>query len=344
MVNLAVVGLGYWGPNLLRNFDQLPSAEVRLAVDRDEAQRSKIARLYPHIRVVDDYELVLKDPEIQAVVIATEAASHYRLAKEALDAGKDVFVEKPITLDVADAEDLVESAERLGRVLMVGHLLVHHPAVKKLRGLMVGGELGPIYYVYGNRVNLGEIRRDESALWSLGPHDISVILYLLSQDPIEVAARGESYIRDGIQDVVFVYLRFEGKTAAHIHLSWLDPHKVRKITVVGSKKMVVFDDMEPTEKVKIYDKGAYRPDYDTYGEYVSLRFGDIHIPRIDGGEPLRGECEHFIECVTGRKTPVTDGRDGLRVLRVLEAAQRSMMSGGAPVKLAQAPKLAPIAG
>lgn len=327
MNKIAVVGLGYWGPNLLRNFDQLPQAEVTLAVDQSDDNLAKVQRLYPHITTTSRFEDALENDDITAVVIATGAAVHYDLAKRALEAGKDVFVEKPITLELDHAEELIEIAEQNGRILMVGHLLLYHSAVQRLKEMITSGELGDVYYLYSTRVNLGQIRKDENALWSLGPHDISVILYLLDEEPVEVTARGEAYIRDGIHDVVFVTMKFPDKKTANIQLSWLDPHKVRKLTVVGSKKMATFDDMESMEKLKIYDKGAYQPDYDTFGEYISLRFGDIHIPKISGGEPLRTECQHFLDCITDRQKPASDGVNGLRVLKVLEAAQRSLDTG-----------------
>lgn len=327
MINLAVVGLGYWGPNLLRNFDQLPGSNVSLAIDQKEKNIQKINRLYPHIATSTNFEEALKRDDITGIIIATSAVTHYELAKKALEAGKDVFVEKPIALRTDHAEELIKIAGSKQKILMVGHLLIYHSAVRMLKELIDSGELGDIYYLYSTRVNLGQIRKDENALWSLGPHDISVILYLLDEEPIEVSARGESYIREGIHDVVFVSLKFPDKITANIQLSWLDPHKVRKLTVVGSKKMVTFDDIESMEKLKIYDKGTYKPDYDTYGEYISLRFGDIHIPKVEGGEPLRSECQHFLDCLGERKAPCSDGINGLKVLRVLEAAQRSLDTG-----------------
>lgn len=333
MVNVAVAGLGYWGPNLLRNFDQLPTADVRYAIDSHEERRQKIQRLYPHIPTSSNFDDALKDDQVQAIIVATGAASHYELAKKALEAGKDVFVEKPITLNVSHAKELVDIAAAKDRILMVGHLLKYHPAVIMLKDYIDKGEIGDIFYAYSTRVNLGQVRKDENALWSLGPHDISVLLYLIDDEPVEVSARGESYLREGVEDVVFVSIKFKSKVGAHMQLSWLDPHKVRKMTVVGSKKMIVFDDMESSEKVRLYDKGAYFPDYDTFGEYISLRFGDIYIPKVDGGEPLRTECQHFVDCVENRTTPISDGLDGLKVLQILDAAERSIKNGGNSVPI-----------
>jgi predicted dehydrogenase len=243
-------------------------------------------------------------------------------------------VEKPLVLDVEEAEELIRLAEQNNRILMVGHLLEYHPIITRLKQMIDADELGNVFYIYNQRVNLGTVRTDENALWNFAPHDISSILYLLGKEPTDVAARGQSYLQDGIEDVVFLTLNFNDKSMAHIHVSWLDPHKVRKITIVGSKKMAVFDDLESSEKLRIYDKGAANgSDYDTFAEYISLRFGDITIPYVKVGEPLRLECEHFLECVRERKQPVSDGYDGLRVTKVLDAAERSLKSNGAPIAI-----------
>jgi predicted dehydrogenase len=283
--------------------------------------------------ITTDYGELLADPEIQAVVVTAPTPAHYELAKAALLTGRHVFVEKPIALAVDEAEDLAALAEARGRVLMVGHLLMYHPAVARLKQMMDGGELGEVYYLYASRLNLGQVRRSENAMWSLAPHDISVALYLLGEEPVAVAAQGLTYLQPGIPDTVFLTLRFASGRAAHIHVSWLDPHKVRRITVVGSQKMAVFDDVDSTEKLRIYDKGVQRPAYDSYGDSLSLRFGDISIPRIDMREPLRLECQHFIDCILNGQTPLSDGRNGVQVLRVLEAGQRSLERGGEPVVL-----------
>jgi predicted dehydrogenase len=269
----------------------------------------------------------------QGVIVTAPTPAHYELAKAALLTGRHVFVEKPIALAVAEAEELVALAEARGRVLMVGHLLMYHPAVARLKQMVDGGELGEVYYLTTSRLNLGQVRRSENAMWSLAPHDISVALYLLGEEPKAVAAQGLTYLQPGIPDTVFLTLRFSSGRAAHIHVSWLDPHKVRRITVVGSQKMAVFDDVDSTEKLRIYDKGVQRPAYDSYGDSLSLRFGDISIPRIDMREPLRLECQHFIDCILHGQRPLSDGRNGVQVLRVLEAGQRSLELGGEPVVL-----------
>jgi predicted dehydrogenase len=289
--------------------------------------------MYPQVKMVDHIKPILEDSDIRGVVIASSAVSHYDLAREVLMADKDVLVEKPMTLDVREAEEIVEIAQKRKRILMVGHLLLYHPVVDRLKEMITRGELGDIYYLYTQRVNLGVIRQDENALLSFAPHDLSVILHLIEDPPVSVSAHGESYIQKGIEDVVFVSLRFADGKMANIHLSWLDPHKMRKITIVGSKKMAVFDDMEVSEKLKIYDRGVGSPSYNTYGEYLSLRFGDITLPSIRMMEPLRVEAEHFIKCIESRQDPKTSGQTGLQVVKILVAAQASLRKGGGPVNL-----------
>ncbi|MEA2078435.1 MAG: Gfo/Idh/MocA family oxidoreductase [Pseudomonadota bacterium] len=334
MVKLAVVGVGGWGKNLARNYFQIPDCELKYICDTDISKLEQLQTQLPGTLTCTRYEDMLEDSEIQALVIATPAPTHYKLCKAALEAGKDVYVEKPFVLDVDEAEELIRLAEQNERILMVGHLLEYHPIITKLKQMIDTDELGNVYYIYNQRVNLGTVRTDENALWNFAPHDISSILYLLGKEPTDVAARGQSYLQKGIEDVVFLTLNFNDKSMAHIHVSWLDPHKVRKITIVGSKKMAVFDDLESSEKLRIYDKGASNSsDYDTFAEYVSLRFGDITIPYVKVGEPLRLECEHFLECVRERKQPVSDGHDGLRVTKVLDAAERSLKSNGVPIAI-----------
>jgi predicted dehydrogenase len=287
----------------------------------------------PRARTVADPEQVAADPSVQAVAVASSAVSHYPLARRFLEAGKDVFVEKPMTLHAAEAEHLVRLAEEGARVLMVGHLLLYHPAVTRLAALVREGALGELRYVYAQRTNLGKVRPDENALWSFAPHDVAVILHLIGRDPVDVSARGEAFLQPGVHDVVFLYLRFPDGHLAHVHVSWLDPHKVRRVTVVGSSKMAVLDDQEPTEKLRVYDKGVDAGSVVDFARSLSVRSGDIWIPRIEGSEPLTLECRHFLECVRTRGRPRSDGRDGARVIRVLEAASRSLAEGGQPVRL-----------
>jgi len=333
MVGIAVVGAGAWGKNHIRVFSEMPDTRLKYICDTDSKKLSSLQKFYPQVRMVEDLDPIIRDPEIQGVVIASSAISHHPLAKEVLMANKDVLVEKPLALNKKDAEELLELAERKKRILIVGHLLIYHPVVDRLKEMVRSGELGKIHYIYTQRVNLGVIRQDENALWSFAPHDLSVILYLLEEEPVMVSAHGESYIQNGIEDVVFLSLRFSDGKMANIHLSWLDPHKLRKITIVGSRKMVVFDDMEASEKLKVYDKGVKNLSYDTYGEYLSLRFGDITIPSIKMSEPLRAEAEHFIQSIESRKEPKTGGRDGLKVVKILMAAQESLKKKGFPVHL-----------
>jgi predicted dehydrogenase len=321
-LNLGLVGLGYWGPNLARNFDDLPGAHLAWLADRDEARLERYAGRYPHARATTSFEDVLADESLDAVVIATPVVTHHELARQALRAGKHVFVEKPLALSAEDAEELVALASERGLVLMPGHLLLYHPAVAKLKALVDSGELGRILYVYGNRQNLGQIRRDENALWSLGAHDLSVVLHLVGEEPVECWARGESFLNEGIEDVVFCYLHFPSGIVAHMHLSWLDPHKMRRMTVVGDGKMAVFDDMALDRKVTVYDKGTEQRT-DTYGEWVT-RTGDISIPKIPNDEPLRLECEHFLALLRGEGDRLDTARAGVAVVRALEQLQASL--------------------
>lgn len=336
VVTVAVAGLGYWGPNLVRALDRIPQVTVKYACDVDEGKRASLATLFPEPRITGDFEELLSDESLDAVAIASPASTHAALVEQAVLAGKDVFVEKPLALSPIDAERVVRLATEHNRILMVGHLLQYHPAVTRLKQIVDSGELGEIYYVYAHRLNLGIVRKDENALWSLSPHDLSVILHLLDQEPLEVQAAGHSYLRKGVEDVVFGILRFADGKMAHLHASWLDPHKERKITVVGSQKMAIFDDMARDEKLRLYDKGVQKAEYtgyESYGEYIGLRFGDIMIPRVPNDEPLKIECEHFVECLVERKQPISDGYSGLRVVRVLDALQRSLENGGSPVAL-----------
>jgi predicted dehydrogenase len=327
-VTVGVVGLGYWGPNLARNFEQLRESRLAWCCELEAAGRERFARQFPGARFTARFDDLLDDPDLDAVALATSVPTHHALARRALEAGKHLLVEKPLALSGQEARDLEALAAATGRILMVGHLLRFHPAVVKLRELVASGALGEVYYVYGNRQNLGKVRSDENALWSLGAHDISVVLHLLDSRPIEVSARGECYLQPGVEDVVFCHLRFASGQIAHLHLSWLDPHKMRRMTVVGSRRMAVFDDMEPERKVTIYEKGAVRE-----RGHITTHTGDIHIPRISNEEPLRIECRHFARAVRDGTRPQTGAAEGVAVVEVLEAAQRSLEAGGEPVRL-----------
>jgi predicted dehydrogenase len=321
-VTVGVVGLGYWGPNLARNFASLPGAELRWICDGDAEQLERAAPRFPGVRPTTDLDELLADEELDAVAIATPVPTHAPLARRSLAAGKHVFVEKPLAQSLADAEQVVADAREHDRILMVGHLLEYHPGVERLKELVDSGELGKVHYIYGNRLNLGKLRADENALWSLGAHDVSVVLRLAGEEPSECHAHGESYMRAGVEDVVFCYLRFPSGLAAHLHLSWLDPHKERRFTVVGSKRMATFDDMAIERKLTVYDKG-FEQDYANYGEYIA-RSGDVWSPSVRNDEPLRLECRHFVDCVAGGEQPRSGGESGLRVVRVLEELQRSL--------------------
>ena len=335
-VKLGQIGLGAWGRNLIRTFSNLPDAKMITGCDSDSERLSTMSSNVPGVNWTKDPHEIIGDPDIEAVIIATPPASHFELASMAMEAGKDVFVEKPLVLSLENGRKLVSLAEANNRILMVGHIMEYHPATLKLKEYIDEEKLGRIYYLYSSRVNLGKVRDIENSLWSFAPHDISLIMYLLGQAPVTVTATGASYLQEKIEDVSFMTLHFPDGIMAHIHVSWLDPHKERKLTIVGSKMMAVFDDTNSSEKIWLYDKGVeMKTDYATYGEYMSLRAGDIVIPRLDSKEPLKTECDHFIDCVKDRARPRSDGYDGLMVLSVLTAAQNSMENGGAPVDIEQ---------
>jgi predicted dehydrogenase len=322
-MKIGVVGLGYWGPNLARNFNAIGGCELAWCCDGSAEALERWAPVFPDARFTGELDDLLDDASLDAVVLATPVPTHGSLAERVLRAGKHCFVEKPLAQSVAEAERAVAAAEETGRTLMVGHLLEYHPGVAKLKEIADAGELGRIHYIYSNRLNLGKLRADENALWSLGAHDVSVLLHLADEEPYELSARGESYMRDGIEDVVFGYLRFPSGLAAHLHLSWLDPHKERRFTVVGSRRMATFDDMDIERKVTVYDKGFDERPGSSYGEYIT-RAGDIYSPAIANREPLRLECEHFVACLREEIRPRSDGASGLRVVRVLEGLQAAL--------------------
>jgi predicted dehydrogenase len=331
-LKLGVVGAGSWGRNHVRTAAGLAEAELAAVCDTNLAVRERLARQYPAVHITGDVSDLLD--RVDAVVIASPAATHARIALQCVGAGKPCLVEKPFTLSTRDAEAVARAATEQRVPVLAGHLLVFHPAVERLRELVQGGELGRIYYLYGLRVNLGQVRADENALWSFGPHDVSVALYLLGEAPVRVAAHGKSYLQPNVEDVVFLTMEFGSGVLAHVQLSWLDPRKERTLTVVGAAKMVVFDDMEAREKLRIYDKGVERPpEYASYGEALSVREGDIFIPKIPNVEPLAAELGHFVRVARGTEPPRASAQDGVRVVRVLEAATRSLTAGGAPVTL-----------
>lgn len=335
MIKVSQIGTGQWGRNLIRTFASLPNCQMKMFCDQNpDTIRSLTDQYYGQIQGTQNLEDIFNDRETEGVIIASPPDTHAALAMQALKAGKHVFVEKPLALNIDDAHKMIALSEKRKKILMVGHLLLYHPAVRKLKAFIDDGQLGDIHYLYSTRVNLGRIRDVENALWSLTAHDIAVAMHLLDQAPLEVSATGSAYLQKNIQDVVFVNLRFKNEVRSHIHASWLDPHKIRKFTVVGSKQMAVFDDMETSEKLRLYDKGVDRQKNEgTYETFLTLRHGDIHIPRIEMVEPLRLECQHFIDCIESGKEPISGAKNGLDVLKVLSAAQESLECHGKPIKI-----------
>jgi predicted dehydrogenase len=326
-VRVAVVGAGNWGRNHVRTVAALPEAVLSAVCDIDPKRLQGVDRLYPSARATTVLEEALDVAD--AVVVASPAAAHAPAARAAIERGLPVLVEKPFALSSEEAEGVAALADSRGVPVLAGHLLLFHPAVERLREMVRAGELGQLYYLYSQRVNLGQVRPDENALWSFGPHDISVALHLLPDRPVAVAARGHSYLQPGIEDVVFLTLEFSSGVIAHVQMSWLDPHKERRLTVVGARRMVVFDDMQPREKLKIFDKGVDRPpEYRSFGESLSVREGDIFVPRIPNVEPLTAELRHFVAVARGDEPPRVTAWDGVEVVRILEAASASLRGDG----------------
>jgi len=341
MLRLAQIGIGYWGKNLLRNFMTAHDTQVVAICDRDPAVLQKNAVQFPLLKFSERAQEIFDDSQIDTVAIATPPESHFELARAALQAGKHVFVEKPLGRSSAECTELMALAEKQERVLMVGHTFLYNAAVNKVREYVQSGELGEIYYLYSQRLNLGRVRQDVDAMWNLAPHDLSILLHWLQQKPLRVSARGSAYLQKGIADVVFIQLEFAGGVTANIHVSWLDPNKVRRMTIVGSKKMVVYDDVELDHKVRVFDKGITRQDlsaslgeFDSFGKFQLIqRAGDVLVPKVDFIEPLKVQCQHFIDCIVNQQKPLSDGANGLEVVQILEAAQRSMESGGGMVEV-----------
>ncbi|MEW6442915.1 MAG: Gfo/Idh/MocA family oxidoreductase [bacterium] len=333
MVNIGIIGCGYWGPNLIRNFLQLPNCRVLMCCDFDTKKLDRMKTLFPGIQITTDHNQLLQNPAIDAIGIATPVRSHHELARLALLRGKHVFVEKPLCHSTDCCVDLIRLAEAQRKVLMVGHTFEYTAAVNKIKEIVSRGELGDILYVQSMRLNLGLFQKDINVIWDLAPHDISIITYVLGKTCLSVNCQGGAHYQKGIEDVATMTLFFSDATIAFIHNSWLDPNKIRWTTIVGTKKMLVYNDTEPQEKIKIYDKGVQAPSYyDNYGEFqFSYRYGDIYSPRIEDYEPLRLECSHFLECIEKNLSPRTCGYDGLRVVSVLEAASESLKRHGAQV-------------
>lgn len=337
MTTIGMIGAGNWGSNWIRTLAGMAEVQLRWCCDLNETSLERVRRQFPHVKTTTRLDDLFNDPAVEGVVLATIAPTHFDVARRALETGKHVLVEKPMTLTTADAVELTRLAKERGRILMVGHLLEYHPAILYIKKLIDSGELGEVYYLYSQRLNYGVIRSEENAWWSLAPHDVSVAARLLGGWPVSVQCRGQNIVQSKIADVVFATLEFPGGHLAHIHVSWLDPHKTRKLTVVGSRRMVVFDDTLPAYKVTVYDKGfQVNQKFDNYAEWISMRQGDIVTPKIDGTEPLLKEARHFVESIKNQTKPISDGESGTVVVAVLEHGQRSLERNGEVVPIAPA--------
>lgn len=335
LTGVAVVGVGYWGPNWVRNLYQLQCASRLVCCDLSRERRENIRRHYPGVKVTAELDEILRDREIEAVLVATPVSTHFEIARRCLAANKSVLVEKPLAMSRREASELIAMARETGRTLMVGHTFEYSAPVLKAREIINSGELGEIFYISSVRANLGVFQRDINVVWDLATHDISIILSLLGQLPSAVSCQGQGHCRTDIEDVALLTMYFPHKRIAFVHVSWLDPNKIRRTTIVGSRKMLVYDDTALQEKIRVYDKGVtVLPYYDSYGDFqLSYRYGDINIPRIEETEPLRAECEHFVHCVKTGAVPDTDGISGMRVVSVLEAAAQSLRDGGQRVPI-----------
>ena len=336
-ITIGQIGCGYWGPNVLRNFSAQPGCWVKYVAEVNPERQTYVRANFPRSEVVSELDALLNDAEVDAVIVATPAASHHALAKQALESGKHVFVEKPLATSTEQADELVSLAAKAGKTLMVGHTFLYNAAVRYAKKLLADESLGQLYYIYSQRLNLGQVRSDVNAWWNLAPHDVSIMMYLMNDElPVSVSAVGVSYIQPGIEDVVFATLKWASGVTGHIHVSWLDPGKIRKMTLVGSRKMVVYDDVSD-DKIKIYDKGVdrvpkigERMDYDQSGDYQLIhRTGDILLPRISFQEPLKTESAHFLECLRTGQQPLTGPQHARDVVAVLEATQTALKSGRA---------------
>ena len=334
-IKVGAVGCGYWGPNLIRNLRQLPDCQLSVICDTSEQRLKHMRRLHPEVAITHRFEELVNDTELDAVMIATPVRFHYEMAKACLNAGKHVFIEKPMARTVEEAQDLVALAERRGRVIMVGHTFLFSPAVRRMKQIIEAGDIGEVQYIAARRLNLGLFQKDINVAWDLAPHDLSIVLHLLDQMPVGVSCQGSSHVTRGIEDVTMMYLSFPKNRCAFIHNSWLDPKKVRQMTVVGSQRMIVYDDTEPLEKLKIYDARVEAPPhYDTFSEFTySYHYGDAYVPCIKQEEPLKLECQHFLDCIRQECVPIAPGQRGLEVVRILEAAGQSLRQQGASVAL-----------
>lgn len=335
MLNIAVIGCGYWGPNLIRNFYSIPECKLKLACDVDESRLAHMSRLYPGIKTTNNVDSVINDAEVDAIAIATPVRYHFEMARKSLLAGKHTFIEKPMASSVKECEELIELAEKHNLTLMVGHTFIYSPAVRKIKEIINAGDIGEIMYIGSRRLNLGLFQKDINVTWDLAPHEISIILYVMGETPVCVNCQGKAHITEGIEDVTNMTIDFNNGGFATVQSSWLDPNKVRHTTFVGSKKMLVYDDLEPIEKIKVYDKRVdIPPHYDTFAEFqYSYHHGDMYSPYIDQVEPLKVECQHFLDCIKSGSKSDSSGIEGLKVVQVLEAASKSLRNEGGKIKI-----------
>jgi len=334
-IKVGVVGCGYWGPNLIRNFRSLPDCSMKMMCDVSEPRLAHLKTLYPEVEGETSYKHMLNGVGLDAVVIATSVRSHFPMAKASLLAGKHTFIEKPMAASSGECEELIDIARRQGAVLMVGHTFLYSPAVRKIKEIVQCGDIGEIRYICARRLNLGLFQKDINVAWDLAPHDIAIILHIMEREAITINCHGSAHVTPGVEDVTTMWLNFPGERSAIIHSSWLDPRKVREMTIVGSKRMIVYDDVSPLEKIRIFDARVERPPhYDTFAEFnYAYHYGDVHVPYIKQEEPLKTECQHFLDCINQGKTPMTDGRQGLELIHILEASSQSLKLGGALVNL-----------
>ncbi len=334
-IKVGVVGCGYWGPNLIRNFRSLPECQLKLMCDVNEARLKHLRSLYPEVAGETDFNHVLNGAGLDAVVIATAVRLHYPMAKASLLAGKHTFIEKPMAASAHECQELIQIAKEKGLILMTGHTFLYSPAVRKIKEIVDKGDIGEIRYISARRLNLGLFQKDINVAWDLAPHDISIILHIMEEQPVTVNCRGSAHITPGIEDVTTMCLSFRKQRTAIIHSSWLDPRKIREMTIVGSKRMIVYDDVAPLEKIRVFDARVERPPhYDTFAEFhYAYHYGDIYAPYIKQEEPLKTECQHFLDCIRDSRAPLTSGERGHELVRILEASSQSLKIGGGPVEL-----------
>src|ERR1051326_4844359 len=338
-IKVGVVGCGYWGPNLVRNFRSLPDCSLKIMCDISEQRLEHLRSLYPEVHGEPDFSHMLNGAGLDAVVIATAVKLHYPMAKASLLAGKHTLIEKPMAASSGECEELIEIARKKGLVLMVGHTFLYSPAVSKIKEIIRWGDLGDIRYISARRLNLGLYQKDINVAWDLAPHDIAIILHIMEELPLSVNCRGSAHVTPGVEDVTSMCLTFRKDRSAIIHSSWLDPRKIREMTIVGSKRMIVYDDVAPLEKIRIFDARVERPPhYDTFAEFqYAYHYGDMYAPYIKQEEPLKAECQHFLECIRDGKDPLTCGSQGLELVKILEAASVSLRQNGSPVHFVQSP-------